>query len=418
MMDLSKCLVKNNRIFLIGQKKLINIFFISQLFFLFSFGSLGSLSITIPFFVGAVYFIFSLVGVLTNSIIIEKKSLMYYVVLILTVFLCSILSKYSLNLKSFLLLIYYFSFFVLLDCRHNNDDFIKVLKSFIIISTFINFYSIYQFISYNFIKDLPFKELISENFWVKDYNTIQVTKDSNLSNLIKPHAIYAEASFLSRYSGIVLLSCYLMKKKFDKITFVFIMVVNIISLIISLSGSGIIIVMCGLIYLIIKSKKRWQILFLLLVLSLGIIIIGNNAVINYFLGRFDELNITNNYNSSGYYRFILPLKIGIDNIQSNFLGYGIGNDDIAFNLYNAAESNISNGFGKIFVECGVLGLILMILFFILLKPKKYSSEVFSIMLLCLVLCNFVSTFMEITFWSTALFIASNRKLYLGAKKQL
>jgi hypothetical protein len=101
-------------------------------------------------------------------------------------------------------------------------------------------------------------------------------------------------------------------------------------------------------------------LFFLLVISL----FGEkNNLIRYYMARSFEIKGSS---TSGYYRFILPFKIGFNNM----FGYGVGNDDIALKMYNASEFGITNGFGKIMVELGWIGLFLIIVFFMSIKPNK------------------------------------------------
>lgn len=412
-------LIENKNIFKSGQLFLIYSFFVSQLFFLVSFNKIytgpfsTAFSITVPFIISMIYLVFSLVGIILGEIRIKKERFYFWFVFTSVILLSMLFSKYDLNINSFFLAEYYILMFVFLDYRNKNNDSIKIIKIYIFLSTVFNLYGIYQFFAYNIFVDLPFKELIPSKLWTSNYNVIQYIRDDNFIGMIKPHSIYAEASFLSRISAINILLIYFLRKKINFFSIVPLLLINFISLILSMSGSGIIILLVGLIYIIYKADYRYKFFYVVTILA-SIVIIYNyrdNNFISYFLGRTNELNPENNYNTSGYYRFLLPMIIGMESIVNNFFGYGIGNDNIAYAIYNANESVITNGFGKIFVECGILGLIVIIYLFVLLKPNKNRKnfEVYFMMYIILIVCNFVGSFMEINFWCLALFVAANKE---------
>lgn len=183
--------------------------------------------------------------------------------------------------------------------------------------------------------------------------------------------------------------------------------VNILAAIFSLSGSGLIILAAGLIYLTFtKVNRRYFILLMLLYVAIGIVafsIIRRTELYGFYAGRMDEFGSTN---SSAYYRFVLPLTILVQNIGKRPFGYGIGNDDIAFKIYKAKEKSITNGLCKIGVETGLLGLLLMLVLHKETFKRAKGNKALMILCIYIFFSNIVGTFMSPVFWANTLFILS------------
>lgn len=359
--------------FLKLQYILIICLFLSQFLFLISFGNVQSLPITIPFIILVAFIIVSLIGAITNQLRFSLKRLIISLIILLTFVFSAFFSKSEINIKSLVLYVFYFISFGLVDNRTIIPCGKKVLKIFTYVITFLSLYSIYQFIAYNYIPSLPLKELIPEFLWTSSYNTTQYTHTIIFGKqFYKAHSIYAEASGLSRYSAIGLLLLINFRKDFKGKCIILFSIINILSLFVSLSGSGFIILIFGLLYYLFTSslKGKAVIVFLIILCILIVRVFDDSEFLNYYMGRTSEFSTEN---ASGYYRFILPFKIGLDNMKTGIFGFGLGNDEIAIAEYGGTELGIANGYGKIFVELGILGLIEFLILILNLKPNKNSK---------------------------------------------
>lgn len=406
------------------QKIFIYILFFSFFTGIISLGKIGSLSITIPFVVSCFYFIFSLIGIIFNKIHLSKNRFVISIFLICTFVIFCCFSTYKSNYSSLFLYIYFILLFCFVDSRQTLFNFNKVLKLFIIVVTIFSIYGMYQFIAYNFVSNLPLKEIIPQFLWVDDMNIITVTHGFTLfgKELYRAHSIYSEPSTFSQINAIAMLLLIQCNKIFKKRNAFLLFLVNAIGFIVALSGTGLIILCVGLIYFFLKIKLVYKFIsiFLLAIILCYLLLDNNNLILDYYFKRANELLFSgSNVNSSGYYRFVLPLKIGFDNLTNNFFGFGIGNDDIAYGLYHANESVITNGFGKIIVETGLIGFIEMIIMFSTMRPNKKSNNYnLEFLLFLIVIClNITGTFLNAGFWSFALLsvVFSNKNIKVSQK---
>lgn len=400
----------NINIFVKFQTKLMLILFFSQLFSFISFFSIKTLSVTIPFLIAIMYLIYSLIGFLCNRILIKKRRIVFALLLLLFLLLSCFIPGFPPNFLSLMLYIFYFSLFFLTDERMKIKDMDKIITCFSKIITIFSVYGIYQFIAYNFATWLPLKELIPDFLTAANFNTIQSTRIVVFGlNLIKPHSIFDEASSFSRYCSIAtLFLTYIIlfnkcKNNKEYIKNVLLLSINLICLVLTLSGSGIIIFIAGLLILFYKANINKKLLFLILLSAISFAIfiftINDNSLLNFYLQRLSEFN---NENTSAYLRFVLPIKIGLDGICKHFFGYGVGNDDIAYAIFNANENSIANGFGKIFVEMGLNGVLIIIILYLFIFPYNRilrKNLLYNLLFIITVVLSFVSSILDASFFA-------------------
>ncbi len=391
------------------QENIVILWFLCQAAFLISFGNVGSLPLTIPFLISIVYIGVSVVGIVKKEIVIDFRNAIYGLVMLGVFVLAFFLSKYASGFASFALYLYYFSLPVLLDYRGFRHLRLEgLMRIFIFMMVIFSIYGIYQFLAYNFVTWLPFKELVPSFLRTDGYNTIAQTHQVIAGRqLYRAHSILDEPSTLSRMCSIAILFLLMRRKDYSIPRFCVYLGVNAIAMALTLSGSGIIFFAVGIIVYFIVADKKSKIWLLIaggicLVLAIPLL---QTEFAKMYTSRLGEL-ASGAENTSGFYRFRLPFRIGFDRLGEGVFGYGFGNDDIAIRLYGGLEEGIPNGFGKMFVDVGIFGLLgLVALFFFLLPTrKKYTDapEEFRahvVLLAITAVSCLMSTFMSPIFWS-------------------
>lgn len=260
----------------------------------------------------------------------------------------------------------------------------------------------YQFYAYNFLPSAPLKELIPSQLWVDDMNVVTSIHGYSIfgKEVIRSHSIYSEPSIFSQFNAIAILLLLCSKGSFSKVYFFSSIIILAAGLVCSLSGTGLIILIIGGIYLFVSSKNKITLSLMavpLCVIFLILLLNGRGDLFSYFAGRAFEISRTDTSYTSGYYRFVLPFQFGFNHL----LGFGVGNDDIALLSINAYESTISNGFGKVFTELGIVGLIMIVAFFLIGYPKGRNKRHIKLFLIVTITLNIVGTFMAPMFWCFA-----------------
>lgn len=392
--------------------KLFILLFISLLFESISILTIGDFNITAPFiFICLILVVSILRFFLNDNFTLDKSRLVISFLMLLLILISSVLSEKMVSISSAFLYIFYLVYFIVARHTLNSATIEKTIKIFITISTILSIYGIYQFIALNVFTFLPFKELIPESLLAKGYNTNAIAYVGDIS-LNRAHSIYLEPSTLSQISAITILFIFFSySAKGAKLkNFVFI-VINLLAFVCSLSGTGAILLGIGVLYYAIKKKK---ILFLILLVVCAFIFIYsislmlNLDIFSYFISRINELNPKNG-NSSGYYRFVLPLIIGFTNMIKHIFGYGCGTDGELLLEYGGQETAIANGYGKIFVELGIIGVLLFFLIIMSLKPRyKSKSDLLSVLFLIVLIYPFLGgSLVQPSFWAYASFLMCN-----------
>lgn len=160
---------------------------------------------------------------------------------------------------------------------------------------------------------------------------------------------FLEPSFFSQYLAIAIL---LEMARGRNLAFIGIMSIGML---LSLSGTGFILLGTGLGVMAVRTARPAQMLATLAPLALLV------AAIVYFLPSLAErLNELGDEDMSGYWRFVLPFvyifKLYSDSLQGVLFGVGPG---VAKNSIDTMLMAYSSGFGKMFYEFGVVGSVLL-----------------------------------------------------------
>lgn len=380
---------------------LFSLLFISLLFEGISFYSINLFSITVPFLVTVIIIVKKLF--FTPNMVIETRKLVVGLCFGIVVFLTSFLSGEIINYTSILLYFYFLIFYIVGNNLNEESSHIKTINLFIKIGTLLSIYAVYQFVAYNFFTSLPLKEIIPAALRTPGYNTITVAYVGN-NIFYRAHSIYLEPSTLSQISSMIVL--LIISKSFDSGTsfkkWIIPVFINLLALFLSFSGSGLIVLGFGIVYLFAIShafRKRIFIFFFIgCIAALALYPTGLfEQLVNYYSIR--SLEFFSFYRTSGYYRFIVPLLALGYVISNKWFGFGAGNDEILAHLLNSQEHGIPNGFGKIIADFGILGLILFVILLFTLKPQKNSSlsrRMLFVLLIAFCICG--SSILLVSFW--------------------
>lgn len=279
-------------------------------------------------------------------------------------------------------------------------------------------YGIYQVFAY--FLNLPFKNLWIDNLMVLGYNWGNYIDIGGL-HLRRANAIFREPSFFSQFLAINILIyfSYLINndgtekknKDYKKISMI---VINTIALLLSFSGTGLLILFFGVILLFFLNKKKNTMKFikkhilLILCIIIGIIcvLLVPNPLSSYLVSRVTEFDSTNIYSVSGYLRMILPYQAAGKIIFSNdgLLGLGIGNAHLSVyrvltNYIIGAEASIQPILPRTIIEEGVIGMVMLIAFSVKTwKIKNFITPSYKAILIG----TYLMTFMHAT-WSSEVF---------------
>ena len=238
-------------------------------------------------------------------------------------------------------------------------------KKIYLIFSFLYFYfmgyALLQVIANHFYE---IEYLIDYRFYLTSelYSTNPSPPNTGWNAKFRPSSFFAEPSFLGFY--VALYSLYRIDSKL-KFPIVFLLA-NIVFLHLIGSRSGEVILICMLLYISFEkifSVKSAKIVFFLSVLSIFIFA-------SVFLEDVGFLNLSNSDGSTieRVNLVLIGLKIFSQNI---FFGIGLGNiGDFAVHneLYNYSVSNLTNMYLQILSETGVIGFLILIIFF-----KKFFS---------------------------------------------
>lgn len=336
------------------------------------------------------------------------------------VFIIYIMFNYLINyeyseLGSMVLSIFFIGSVIFTSRNINEDKFNKYVKIYVIIATILSVYGIYQFIGRS--NNLPFTDLSFEGYMVRGFNWTNPIWISG-NKFIRINAIYREPSFYSQFTALAIIfiisNMINNKLNYKKIVAI---IINLIGMVLSFSGTGFIILGIFMIYIFLFEMKNInkKIKYILVGIGLGILfiiinlIIPNNALLEYFISRFNEIS---NNSGSGGIRFVGAFDTLIESLKINpFLGHGIGSREIFFNKYAShihGTPNIDSTIPRIGVELGLIGICLWILFMISFINRNTKNIYYR----CIVLFLFVQLingdyFLQITNWIFIYFINCN-----------
>lgn len=273
----------------------------------------------------------------------------------------------------------------------------------------LSIYGIYQFIAHMF--NLPFADIHIPNHMSTGYNW---GNDIVIAGYTfrRSNAIFREPSFFSQFISINLLiyiSKIIQPQGRNKRKNYIWMMMNIAALVLTFSGTGILILIGGIVIYIITDQSKEIIQYvkhhLLLVLTIAIVlfvlIFTNNAISSYFWGRLSEFNSSNVESISAYIRFIKPYQATAEILREHpVLGLGIGK---SFNYITASVGNLNNALAvalpRSFAELGLIGGFIYVFFMI--KAVRKKNLIFS-SYRAILIGVYLMTFMHGT-WSSEIY---------------
>lgn len=307
-------------------------------------------------------------------------------------------------------------FFVLFACSFRNvskNVFLRNIEFFQNLINIMAWYGIYQIIGQ--IVGLP-TDLWLEGHMVEGYNwTREGTSMISSLSIHRAHAFFSEPSTFSQFLALNIL-IYLVRysrKNNKKI------VLNGVALICSFSGTGILLLLAGLLYFVLVShnKRLRRIgIYSIMVGLLGslLIYIFANDIYLVFIYRVGELfsgagntgiKQAGWTTSSGFVRFIGIWKILFCALKLHpFIGIGIGkgNEFISF-LNLGMRYTMDNGFVEVLTELGLIGFFLYLLVY--LSSFKYrKNDYMKLLMFLMIALHFLNnTFSANYYWGLMIF---------------
>ena len=276
--------------------------------------------------------------------------------------------------------------------------------------TGISLYSIYQFFGRKLI--LPFSDLWFDGFMVEGFNWTNPVYFSG-NPIYRANGIFKEPSFLSQYAALAILIIIIniMENNKNKMNF-FMLIINIIAMILTMAGTGVIILCIGSVYVIIKMKKKKKLLrialYSIILFVLIISIFDIKPIIEYMFSRINEVKYGTN---SGGARFTLGFKILIESLKvSPFIGNGIGGvSSFLANLNFQNRATADNNITRIGVELGIIGLVLWTLFQLaLINKNNIKNHYYNIFLIFILVNNITGdNFLSMHIWAFIYYINVN-----------
>lgn len=292
------------------------------------------------------------------------------------------------NTSSFVLALYFLSLSLLTYREEQVDKFEGYCKLFQRIMTWMSIYGIYQLVG-RFLK-FPFTDIIIKGHMVTGYNwtnTIYIFGHT----LYRSNAIFREPSYFSQMLAISLLlyvPIFLYKNERTRGNIVS-FILQMIALITTFSGTGILVFIIGMIIFsitIMKKKFFWNRIIPLVIICVivGIILIFFTNLGNYFLSRIQELFVYNRDASSGFVRFRAWIMIVQEAWSHNILlGSGIGTGSMYVSKYIIQYFGMTlSGFARVSTELGLIGILIWCIFMISFFVKREMTISIRYVLLC------------------------------------
>lgn len=357
-------------------------FWITSIFFdAYALAYIGSYPITIFTLVSVLVLILSVVCTVKGYLIRRKIQMSrrdFLAFLLLIWMIINYLLMGMQNTSSLLLACFFVILFLFSERVTPLITFEKQIDFFQRCMDILALYGIYQFVGR--INGLPFCDLIFKDHMVTGFNWSN--KISVIGHVFwRSNAIFREPSFFSQFLAInILLYLAAILRITTKKNIWLRILLNGIALILSFSGTGILILLVGGILYLIRVQKDYavkrKISFLIAAAVVFCAIILNTPLGSYFIHRISELFVYSTNAASGYVRF----RSGADALriawQQNFiLGIGIGNvDKLVRQMANTYFGMTVNGFYRPAIELGIVGIVLWLIFIFFIWRKHNISE--------------------------------------------
>lgn len=318
------------------------------------------------------------------------------------------------NTTSFLQILYFFILSLFAYRNEEKTTFDGYCKLFQKIMTYISIYGIYQFVGRIF--KWPFTDLIVQNHMVTGYNWTNTIKIFG-QTLYRSNAIFREPSYFAQMLEISLLIyissiLYIKEKKRNNI---FSAVLQVIALITTFSGTGILMLVIGFgLFASVKltSKSFWNKIFpvFLAFVCIGSYVLFYTTLGNYFSNRVNELFVYNRDASSGFVRFRAWILVVEEAWEYNlFLGSGVGTGASYVSKYAMQYFGMTlNGFARVATELGLIGITVWCIFIMSFLRKKtnlyLSNEYLAVVCSLIPLIFMQEAFSSNIFWMLIILI--------------
>lgn len=329
--------------------------------------------------------------------------------------LLNCLLRANCTITSLFLICFYFGLMFFTYRYIEEKQFNKIVNVFIRVMTVLAVYGIYQFFARK--HGLPFSDLKIPGHMVSGFNwSNQITIGSNVYS--RSNAICLEPSFFSQYLAINIgFLLVKLENNYKNYKIIFIIIINFVALVMSFSGTGILLLIFILLWYIIENFSIRHILkytLILIFVSAFIILIclilnklfNKKQVIFYFFNRIKEFNHSG---MSGSVRFRQSYINMIKLISENpMLGNGIGS---TYNLFEVRTSTIA----RIISEIGIIGITLWILFLAsLVNKNNIKNHYYVVILIFIFLANILGeNFGSAFYWAFIYLI--NCKIVFNSK---
>lgn len=264
------------------------------------------------------------------------------------------------------------------------ERFEKTVHLFQIVMNIMAAYGIYEF--FGRIFNLPFSDPWIEGAMIEGYNWYNAVHIGGMT-VFRSNGVFLEPSIFSQYLALNIL-LYLLKGRENTKNRMSEIIVNVIALLFSFSGTGLLLLMIGMLFFfiskggakkieeIIKRNKLWVIFFGFT--GIGIFL---SPVGRYLLSRLSEFDPSNIQSISAYIRFIGPFNIVREIWKTDaLLGIGIGKSQDFIDLYTLSGNRSASAsracsmiFPRYAAELGIIGFILLVLVYKVFFKRNRSS---------------------------------------------
>ncbi|WP_195612845.1 hypothetical protein [[Clostridium] symbiosum] len=311
----------------------------------------------------------------------------------------------ALNIPSMLLAEFFFAIFLFSKREETRFELEAHIELFSMIMNAMAIYGIYQF--FGRIFSLPFCDLIIEGHMVPGFNWSNSIYSFGII-VERSNAIFREPSFFSQFLAMnILIYTNKLLKEDIKLKYFLLAVLNLSAMILSFSGTGFIILFFGLVIYLYVIQKNIMIRNRIIILSIPLIAVtiylAASPIGEYFFKRLAEITTaaSSSIATSGYKRFVSGFQVMAAAWSRDFLlGTGIGvGDEFMLTLPNVYNTAIGNGFYKVSIELGTIGISLWLLFIASFWKKKKMSDSEKVILcsiIPLMICH--ETFMSNYYW--------------------
>lgn len=374
---------------------LINITLCSTIFDAYCFLAIGNFPLTISLLLLMILLLTNILDCFKRKINVGYLfiTLMFMILAILSY----VLSPITASITSVFLLMFYLVCFCTTTPFLTKKDFYSLFKRYWVCIIVVMLFGLYQAIAYNF--DLPFQE-IEILTKVEGFNTTNLVYINNLV-FQRVHSICLEPSIFSQLCALGIGLSIIYSK--HRVTKIILIILFIIAMVLSFSGTGIIILAFFFIFYISKNKRN--VVFLISIVSIlaiiGIIVIfSNNQLVEYFLNRIAELS---DPKASAAIRFINPYVLMFKTFLNLPLGIGPGNNEMIGPFLNLGAISLTAGYSKPGIEYGFLGFVLFLIMVVkIYSAKKYNKQ-YTMVYIYFLLLNFVNDlFLQSYFWIFAM----------------